>query len=238
MPQKPKNPKKQQGPKPKPKPVAAPIPPKLKQIHKSLKLHGGTFQQELPEQKMTLNHLSPDAKVLEIGANIGRNTLIIASILKDETQFVTLECNPKIFKKLEHNRTINNRKFHTENSALSKNQLFNKGWQTFHVNNKPKDAVEINTITWQQLVDKYNIQFDTLIADCEGALYYILLDFPEMLDNINMIIMENDYHNINHKRAVDNTLMSKGFKCIASKRGPYYVGPCREFFYETWKRTI
>jgi hypothetical protein len=50
---------------------------------------------------------------------------------------------------------------------------------------------------------KYNIDFDTLVLDCEGAFYYILNDFPEILENIKTIFVENDYNDIEHKNFVD-----------------------------------
>ena len=50
---------------------------KLLFIHSSLKLNYGSFNDELPEQKMSVRYLTGNEKVLEIGGNIGRNSLII-----------------------------------------------------------------------------------------------------------------------------------------------------------------
>jgi hypothetical protein len=57
---------------------------KLNELHYKLKIKYGNLNDELPEQKMTLRYLKGDAKVLEIGGNIGRNSLIIASILDND----------------------------------------------------------------------------------------------------------------------------------------------------------
>jgi len=56
----------------------------------------------------------------------------------------------------------------------------------------------VKTITYDDLKLKYKINFDTLVLDCEGAFYYILMDMPEILKNIKLIIMENNYHNFSH----------------------------------------
>jgi len=56
----------------------------------------------------------------------------------------------------------------------------------------------VKTITYDDLKLKYKINFDTLVLDCEGAFYYILMDMPEILENIKLIIMENNYHNFSH----------------------------------------
>jgi hypothetical protein len=93
---------------------------------------------------------------------------------------------------------------------------------------------EVNTITWEELNKKYNIQFDTLVLDCEGAFYNILMDMPEILDNIKLIIMENDYHNITKKEYVDEVLLKNNFHMSCSEGGGW--GPCKDYFYEVWKK--
>lgn len=207
---------------------------KLEYIHGNIVFTGGSVRDEYPEQYLTCKYLPSDAKVLEIGANIGRNTMTIASILADEEQFVTLECDPISAFTLERNRDLNGFKFHIEKSALSDSRLFQKAWNTFTEDNRPDDAVEVNTITWPDLNKKYNITFDTIIADCEGALYFILNDHPEILDNIKLLIVENDYANFDHKLSVDSLLASKGLKLKTQAKGGW--GPCYNCFYEVWSR--
>ena len=92
----------------------------------------------------------------------------------------------------------------------------------------------VKNITLEELKSKYNIEFDTLILDCEGAFYYILMDMPEILNNINLIIMENDYHNISHKEYIDHVLKNNNFYADYIQAGGW--GPCYNNFYEAWKR--
>jgi hypothetical protein len=92
---------------------------KISIIHSKLKLNYGSLRDELPEQRMVVRYLTGNEKVLEIGGNIGRNSLVIASILTDNN-FVTLESDVDIAKQLTENRDLNNFKFYIENSALSK----------------------------------------------------------------------------------------------------------------------
>jgi hypothetical protein len=92
-------------------------------IHSKLKIKYGTFNEELPEQKMTYQYLMGHEKVLEIGGNIGRNTLVIASILKDHRNLVSMECDSSIAEQLTENRNLNQFTFHIENAALSKRKL-------------------------------------------------------------------------------------------------------------------
>jgi hypothetical protein len=68
---------------------------KLAVIQSKLKISYGSFHNEIEEQRMATNYLTGHEKVLEIGANIGRNSLIIAHILneKNNSDFVSLECD-------------------------------------------------------------------------------------------------------------------------------------------------
>ena len=196
----------------------------------------GTFDEELPEQLLVCKYLIGQEKVLEIGGNIGRNSLVIASILNkiNNHNFVTLESNSDICKQLIHNRDLNNLTFHIENSALSKRKLIQIGWET-----KVSDVVldgwsSINTITYPELCHKYNIDFDTFIIDCEGAFYYILLDMPEILKNVHLIIIENDYRIYQHKKYVDAILKDYHFYVDYSEAGGWGEG--YNNFYEVWKK--
>lgn len=206
---------------------------KLEDIHCRLKLNFGTFQEEYPEQLLTSLFLTGNEKVLELGGNIGRNSLIIGSIVKNE-HFVTLECDKNISKQLIYNRDINNLSFYVEPSALSKRRLIQKGWETIVSEYDQDGYTQVSTLTLQQLKNKYMIEFDTLILDCEGAFYYILQDTPEILNRINLIIMENDYHNLDHKLFVDEILKNNNF-CIEVRQSGGW-GPCTSCFYEVWKR--
>ena len=209
---------------------------KLKNIHSNLKIVHGSFDEELPEQKMVVRYLSGDEKVLELGSNIGRNSLIIASILgsKNNNNFVTMETDKNTVKKLYENRDLNGFNFHIEDSALSKRQLIQIGWNTITSDVILDGYFKVDTITLEQLYEKYKIDFDTLVLDCEGAIYYILMDMPELLNNIKLIIIENDFNEIEKKDYVDNLLKENGFYIDYSETGGW--GPCYFNFFEVWKR--
>jgi len=192
------------------------------------------FSEELPEQKMSIMYLNGNEKVLEIGGNIGRNSLIIASILNDSKNLVTLECDKNIANQLNENRILNRLNFRIENSALSKRKLIQRGWDTIPSEVLIDGYKWINTITFNNLKLKYNIEFDTLVLDCEGAFYYILMDMPEILDNIKLIIMENDYHELEKKQYVDEILIKNEFHRDYVEAGGW--GPCNKNFFEVWKK--
>jgi len=222
---------------------------RLFNIHKKLKIKGESLMEELPEQLMAIKYLTGNEKVLEIGGNIGRNSLVIGTILNKDENLVVLESNKYIVPQLNYNKNINNMNFHVEGSALSKRKLIQRSWFTFtsdEILPPPKKGPkwvsefhEANIITFEELEKKYNIIFDTLVLDCEGAFYYILKDAPEILKNIKLIIIENDYRKKEHKEYVDGILKKNSFNMdYTEKLDPSVRAdpPCKDNFYEVWKK--
>ena len=218
---------------------------KLAKIHDKLKIKYGTLNDELPEQLIALKYLTGNEKVLEIGGNIGRNSLLIGYILNqnNNNNLVSLESDADVAKKLVENRDLNKLDFKIEASALSNKKMIQKigdadlGGSTIVSDIVPEGYMSVNTITFNQLLLKYGINFDTLILDCEGAFYYILMDMPEILNNIKLILVENDYLDIKHKKYVDKVLKSNNFvrvhneacDCWGDKLYP-------DNFYEVWSK--
>jgi len=209
---------------------------KLAALHRTLTLRHGSFRDEGPEQRMAVRFLKGTEKVLEIGGNIGRNSLILASLLPPNS-LVTLESDPAIAKQLEENRDINKMTFAIEPAALSLRPLIQRGWDTMVSEELLEGYKWVKTITLPELRAKY-YPFDTLVLDCEGAFYYILKDMPDILDGITKILMENDYYNLQHKEFIDATLKERGFRCIyAEALGSEYAYkkfPFEKNFFETW----
>ena len=94
--------------------------------------------------------------------------------------------------------------------------------------------VEVETDGFADFKTHYTIGVNTLVLDCEGAFYYILMDMPEILNNINLILMVNDYCDISHKNYIDEVLMKNNFVLIESKPGGF--GPCLDNFFEAWQK--
>jgi FkbM family methyltransferase len=213
---------------------------KLWYIQSNIKLNCGHFYEEYPEQLFVTKYLTGNEKVLELGGNIGRNSMIIAYILNkcNNNNFVTLETNSDYCNILKYQRDNNNLEFHIENSALSKRELIQRDWITIPSNDVLSGWSRINTITYNELLLKYTIEFDTLVIDCEGAFFQILLDMGELLKNIKLIIMENDYTELWQKQCVDYILKLNGFSIIDSLPLGFRIDwvVCQDNFYEVWKK--
>lgn len=219
---------------------------KLQHIHASLQLLHGDFMEEYPEQLMTAMYLPSHIKVLELGGNLGRNSCVIASILENSRNLVTLETCKKDAKLLQENRDVNGLQFHIEVSALSRKPLIQLEWTTIPSDIDLPGYIRVDTITFDDLQEKYGITFDTLIVDCEGALYYILQDDPQILDNINLVIIENDFHDVNHMNYVKKLFLESGLQLVYNQSGNWdssmndqdgwwstFQYDC---FYQVWKK--
>ena len=187
---------------------------KLKYIHNNIYFDGNIKTKEYPEQLLSMKYIKPTDIVLELGGNIGRNSIIISCILNNDENLVTVECNPNYLVTLYKNRNANNLNFKVEESAISKFKLIQKNMVT-----KPSDVLEegfdwVQTKKWTEIKNKYNMNFNILVCDCEGALYYILRDEPNFLDGIEKIIFENDFLNDEQEKFTFDFIKNKGFNII------------------------
>lgn len=224
---------------------------KIDFYHAQLRFTGGDIDHEWAEQSMAVDFLSPNARVLELGSNIGRNTLMISCILNDPGNLVTVECNPFFVDLLRNNRFANHFDFHIEAAALSRRRLMQRtdnrqfgsaaeAWEAIPAEELAPDHEWIPTVTFDELEAKYDIRFDTLVADCEGALYYILEDDPGLLANITTIILESDFRVAGQKWSVERRFAEYDFERV------YSIAPtteltdlpreCADSFWEVWKR--
>lgn len=208
---------------------------KLKNLHSTLKFNGGTMTDEYPEQVMAISFIDPDDQVLEIGSNIGRNSLVISSILSDSSNLTTIESDPANIPTLTKNRDDNNFNFKIFNGALSKSKLWQRWWVTKPLETCPgPEWTMVNTLLFSQVDNRPTV----LVADCEGALYYILQDFPEILNTVRTIIVENDYRDVEHYLYVENIFRQKGFRLYynaPSDEAKRYNLPLDRNFFQVWK---
>ena len=208
----------------------------LNLVHENIIMKYGSLDEEVPEQMMAATYMDTNAIVLELGANVGRNSVVISCLLDDSSKLVAVECDPRSYTKLKENRDLNYLNFLIEESALSSQRLQQIGWDTIPINEEEglkEGYKEVNTITLAMLRSKYNLKFNTLVIDCEGAFYYILKDNPNVLAGIHTVIMENDYKSLDQYNFVQKSLKERDLVSIYRKAGGF--GPCKDYFFEVFK---
>lgn len=184
---------------------------KLHRIHSGLQFEGN-LKTEIPEQLMALKHIRSDDCVLELGGSCGRNSCLINSILSKKENHVVVEPSCLELHILRKNRDVNGLKFQIENSAISVNRLFAKGWYTF--DHEVPGSREVRTISFNNLKDKYLINFNVLIIDNEGNFPSMLRSFSNILDNIRLLIIEHDFHSLDDLKYFYKTMKTTNFRCI------------------------
>jgi FkbM family methyltransferase len=182
---------------------------------KNLKLVTWSFNEEKIEQLMSATFLDPTDVVLEFGGCIGRNSMIISSVLNDSKNLVVLESNPEYSNVLLQNKVLNNFNCNIESAALSDVPLIQSGWVTKQ-GTEQEGWAPVKTITYDELQAKYNKKFNVLVIDCEGAFYNVLKAYPQILEGIDKIQLENDWQSKEDGEYVHQILKEHGFSVIYS----------------------
>lgn len=214
-----------------------PIIIKLRGIQQSLKLDNGFFGQHMVNQEMSVRFIEPTDVVLELGGNIGRNSLIISTLLSDSKNLVVLESDTKIAKTLEKNRDLNQFEFVIVAKALSKQPLIQRGWWTKPLpdGETPKYWTPVDIIDFATLQSTTGLTFNTLVVDSEGSLYYSLKEDPSILDGMQKVILENDYWAArSQQEEVREILISKGFQVVFDRES----GLSRPSFWQVWSKPV
>jgi hypothetical protein len=75
---------------------------------------------------------------------------------------------------------------------------------------------DIPSFTLEEIQSKYNLKFNTLIADCEGFLEQFLDENPELYTQLKLIMFEKDYPIKCNYDKIMYQLQANGFKQIIS----------------------
>lgn len=94
---------------------------------------------------------------------------------------------------------------------LTNKDLFIDGYGSTFIEN---DDTNIPSYQLNEIMDKYNMNFNVLVADCEGFLEVFFDENPTFYDNLRMIIFEADYTDKCNYDKIKNTLAEKKFTKI------------------------
>jgi FkbM family methyltransferase len=150
---------------------------------------------ECVEQQQAKKYIKKEAKVLELGARYGTVSCIISKLLENEKNLVAVEPDSRVWESLEYNMKENNCNFNLVKGFISKKKLSLEflpcKYSTYSVETNDISG-STPSYTLQEIQEKYNLVFDTLVADCEGFLGKFLEENPELFTQLNMILFEKD----------------------------------------------
>jgi hypothetical protein len=189
---------------------------------------------ERDEQLLVARYIEPNDIVLELGARYGSVSCIINKIINIKTNQVSVEPDITVLDVLHKNKKLNNCNFHIFNGIITSNSKYNKlvlnGYgSTIDINNNMNkdiynNSININCISLDNLQQTYNLNFNVLVADCEGFLEIFLNENKCLYNQLNKIIFECDrpdvcnYNNIKTELLNNNfKLIENGFQCVFIK---------------------
>ena len=213
----------------------------LAKIHKQINNFNGDLCSELPEQEYIASFVNKNDRVLELGGNIGRSSVIIAERLKrGNGQLVVIEPGKENAAILKNNL----KKYKNINiirKVLAKNPLYLSGWNTS--TESSINSIKIPNITLDEIKKKVKIDmFDTLVIDCEGCFKDVIKDFPLVLTNVETIILENDSPTTKEYTGLQDLLKKKGYFRVIHKplTGIEYsftfTPEIRKYFFSVYKK--
>ena len=173
---------------------------------------------ENQEQELAKQYILENDIVLELGARYVSVSCIINSKLNNKNNQVVVEPDDRVWDALEKNKINNNCEFNIIKGFISNKKLdlinldvcLGGYGATFIESNDTK----IPSYSLDEIKNKYNLNFNVLVADCEGFLEVFFDENPNFYDNLRLIIFEADYTEKCNYNKIKNKLIEKKFNKI------------------------
>ena len=170
---------------------------------------------ERPEQELAGQFIQPDDVVLELGARYGSVSCVINSILSEKTNQVVVEPDSRVWDALEKNKIINHASFHILKGFVSRQKLsltnFDVCFGGYGTTSYEDEKSQILTMTLEEVEKMFNVNFNVVVADCEGFLETFFDENPEIYDKLRMVIFEADYEEKCNYKKIRFALSAAGF---------------------------
>jgi hypothetical protein len=169
---------------------------------------------EVMEQELAKKYIKENDVVLELGARYGSVSCAINSKLNCKTNQVSVEPDDRVWNALERNRIVNKADFHIvkgfiSNKKLGLTQL--DSWIGYGATSIEDENSKIPSFSLKEITDKYNLNFNVLVADCEGFLETFFDENPTFCDNLRLVIFEADCVEKCNYAKIKEMLRNKGF---------------------------
>ena len=178
---------------------------------------------ERAEQDLAREYIKEGDVVFELGARYGSVSCVINSKLNCKTNQVVVEPDERVWEALERNKDVNNCEFHIVKGFVSSKKLGLTAIDSYNEYGTTSIEDESSTIpsyTLEEIKEKYNLNFNVLVADCEGFLETFFDENPTFYDGLRLIIFAEDYPEKCNYGKIRNTLFEKGFtKVIENTTG-------------------
>jgi FkbM family methyltransferase len=173
---------------------------------------------EVAERMAVLNHINPSDKVLEIGANIGGVSTLIASMLNNPKHLVSvdpLQANCKFLTELGSNLQKNFNVFCGVVKGPKEIECFGPNKVGSSVKCVPRSTSGVTeNLSLKDIQTKYNIEFTAAVIDCEGCYEHI---FPQLLTSTTIKQVQIEWDG----KFMEKDLIMAGFTLKANYEHEY-----------------
>jgi len=173
---------------------------------------------EKHEQDLANHYILENDVVLELGARYGSVSCVINSKLNNKNNQVVVEPDDRVWNALEKNKINNNCEFNIVKGFISNKKLDLTnlddccgGYGSTFIENSD---TKIPSYSLNEITNKYNLNFNVLVADCEGFLEVFFDENPNFYDNLRLIIFEADYPDKCNYGKIKSKLIEKKFSKI------------------------
>lgn len=171
---------------------------------------------ETREVALAKQYVKSTDRVLELGARYGGVSVTTNKILDDKYSHYVVEPDSRVWLALYKNKVNNNCHFNIIKGTISnKPQQIVKNSRKFNDNNDwATYTIDGGDIPNYPLP---NVDFNVLIADCEGFLETFYNENTYLFKSLRLIIFERDRPDYcNYDRLV-NEFINLGFKCVRNE---------------------
>ena len=184
---------------------------------------------EKPEQDLVNEYILENDVVLELGARYGSVSCIINSKLNNKKNQVVVEPDERVWDALEKNKNSNNCEFNIVKGFISNKKLgltnlnvYLGGYGATFIEN---NDTTIPSYSLEEITNTFNLNFNVLVADCEGFLEVFFDENPSLYDNLRLIIFEADYCEKCNYDKIKNKLIEKNFYKILEGHQNVWIKP-------------
>ena len=182
---------------------------------------------EKEEQDLARKYILENDVVLELGARYGSVSCTINSKLNNKKNQVVVEPDDRVWQALELNRDRNNCYFNIVKGFISNRKLdlinINDHFGGYGATYIETNNTNKISYTLQSVVEQYNLNFNVLIADCEGFLEIFFDENPEFYDQLRLIIFEADYEDKCNYHKIKYILYKKNFTNLLNGRQNVWI---------------
>jgi len=171
---------------------------------------------ERREQELARQYIRADDVVLELGARYGSVSCVINSKLACKTNQVVVEPDDRVWAALERNRVVNRCEFHIVKGFISGKRLaltnLNVCYGGYGATSVEQADTKIPSFSLDEIKGRYGLQFNVLVADCEGFLGTFFEENPGFYDGLRLILFEADYPDKCDYGKIRQALKDRGFE--------------------------